>query len=333
MGRKTSMRRSYVSHRYAPDLAPVVARLPRRDLTDLDSARKAVAEAAAAIPVDTAGVSITEHRTPDGTRVRLYRPRTPADPPRGAILHAHGGGFVMCDLESSHARNTELCRELSAPVVSVDYRLAPEHPFPAAVEDMDSALRWLAAESAALGVDAGRIVLHGTSAGAGLVAGLALLRRDKGGPRPCFQYLGIPVLDDRQDTDSMRRFTDTPMWDSAKAALSWDAYLGRGVPATPEVSPYAAPARASDLSGLPPAYISVMEFDPLRDEGIRYAQALLGAGVPVELHLFPGTFHGAAVAAPQSAVIRRERAEEVAVLAAALSSQEPVRAEQSLGAY
>jgi hypothetical protein len=109
------------------------------------------------------------------------------------------------------------------------------------------------------------------------------------------------------------------MWDAAKAAISWIAYLGPGVPGSPDVSPYAAPARATDLSGLPPAYISVMEFDPLRDEGIGYAQALLSAGVTAELHLYAGTFHGAATTAPDAAIVQRERAEEIAVLATALT--------------
>jgi acetyl esterase len=308
-----------VGYRYAPDVAAVVPQIPARDLTDLATARNAVAERAAAVRVDTAGVEVTEHHIPGGVRIRLYRPESPAPSSGGAILHAHGGGFVMCDLESSHARNTQLARKLGVPLVSVDYRLAPEHPFPAAVDDTYAALQWLAAEAPGLGADPARIVLHGISAGAGLAAGVALLARDRGGPAPCFQYLGIPVLDDRQGTGSIKRFTDTPMWDATQAAISWAAYLGPGVPGSPDVSPYAAPARANDLSGLPPAYISVMEFDPLRDEGIAYAQALLAAGVTVELHLFPGTFHGAAGAAPDAAIVQREQAEEIAVLATALT--------------
>jgi acetyl esterase len=308
-----------VGYRYAPDVAAVIPLIQPTDLTDLVTARKATAERTAAVPVDTTGVDVTEQQIPGGVRVRLYRPESAASSPHGAILHAHGGGFVMCDLESSHARNTHLVRELGVPLVSVDYRLAPEHPFPAAVDDTYAALDWLAAEAPALGVDPARIALHGISAGAALVAGVALLARDRGGPAPCFQYLGIPVVDDRQNTGSIRRFTDTPMWDAAKAAISWTAYLGQGGPGSADVSPYAAPGRATDLTGLPPAYISVMEFDPLRDEGIAYAQALLTAGVTVELHLFPGTFHGSAGAAPGAAITQREHAEEIAVLAAALT--------------
>lgn len=313
-----------MSYRYDPELAELIPQIPARDLADLESTRKAVAEAAAAADVDTAGVDITEQVIPGDVTVRVYRPAEAPGGLTGAILHAHGGGFVMCDLESSHRRNTELTRELGVPLVSVDYRLAPEHPFPAAVDDVHAALRWLASSSPDLGTDPGRIVLHGVSAGGALVAGVALRVRDQrragdtSVPAPCFQYLSIPVTDDRQRTGSMRRFADTPMWDRDKAAFSWDAYLGPGVPGSPGVSPYAAPLRAADLSGLPPAYISVMEFDPLRDEGLAYGQALIAAGVTAEVHLFPGTFHASSGALPSAAVSERERAEEISVLSAAL---------------
>lgn len=311
-----------MGYHYDPELAEVVPGLPHRDLTDLESTRAALTDRfATAPPVGTAGVAISEHVIPGDVRIRLYCPEAPAPRPHGAILHAHGGGFVMCDLESSHARNTQLVRELGVPLVSVDYRLAPEHPFPAALEDTYAALRWLADEAPALGADPARIVVHGVSAGAGLAAGVTLLSRDRGGPAPGFQFLNMPVLDDRQNTMSAMRFIDTPLWDAEKAAISWAAYLGAGVPGTADVSPYAAPARASNLSGLPPAYISVMEFDPLRDEGIAYAQALLAAGVNVELHLFPGTFHGSSTTAPDAAVAQREQAEEIAALATALAAR------------
>lgn len=308
-------------YRYDPELARAAALLPPRDLTDLPATRRAIRQTlAAAPPVDTSGLCVRELDVPGvrgepDVRVRVYRPsvltrRVPA------ILHAHGGGFVMCDLNSSHLRCTELARELGVVVVSVDYRLAPEHPFPAALRDTYGALLWLV--EADLGVDPGRVAVHGISAGAGLVAGLALFARDEGGPALCFQYLGIPMLDDRQRTESARRFTDTPQWDTFQNALGWSAYLGDGVPGSVGVSPYAAPARALDLSGLPPTYLSAMEFDPLRDEAIAYAQALLTAGVPTELHVFPGTYHGS-VAVRNATPSRRQLAEEITVLRAALS--------------
>lgn len=316
------------SYRIDPELADVAAQIPARDLADLEPTRKAVAAAAVAFPVDASGVDVTEQVIPGDVPVRVYRPAAASAGLTGAILHAHGGGFVMCDLESSHRRNIELVRGLGVPLVSVDYRLAPEHPFPAGSDDVYAALRWLAASAPDLGVDPERIVLHGVSAGAALVAGVAQRARDErqagddAVPVPCFQYLSIPVTDDRQQTPSLRRFADTPMWDRGKAAFSWDAYLGAGVPGSADVSPYAAPLRGAEtpagLAGLPPAYISVMEFDPLRDEGLAYAQALLAAGVTVEVHLFPGTFHGSSGAVPGAAITQRDRAEELAVLAAAL---------------
>jgi acetyl esterase/lipase len=182
-----------------------------------------------------------------------------------------------------------------------------------------AALEWTGRSARDLGIDPDRIAIHGISAGAGLAAAAALHMRDHGGAAHlCFQFLSIPELDDRLDTGSMRRFGDTPVWNTGNARISWGAYLGPGVPGTPGVSPYAAPARAQELGGLPPAYIAVMEFDPLRDEGVAYAQALAAAGVTVELHLFPGTYHGSSnvVDAP---VTRREMAEEAAVLRAALN--------------
>ncbi|GAA4545058.1 alpha/beta hydrolase [Pseudonocardia xishanensis] len=308
-------------YRYDDEIAPHVEGLPRRDLRELKATRAALdaAAAAAAAQVDPAGVAVEEQEIRDGPRVRVYRPDRPVDG-GGVILHAHGGGFVMCSVETSHARSVELVRETGLPLVSVEYRLAPEHPYPAAVDDVYAALEWLAGKGVdELGADPGRIALHGVSAGAGLVAGVALLARDRGGPRPRFQFLNIPVLDDRQRSASIRAFTDTPGWDTTKSALSWDAYLERGVPGGADVEPYAAPARATDLRDLPPAYVSVMEFDPLRDEGIAYASALLAAGVPTELHVFPGTFHGS-TAMLSSRIGDRERAEEVEVLRAAVGS-------------
>jgi acetyl esterase/lipase len=210
--------------------------------------------------------------------------------------------------------------EVGAVVVSVDYRLAPEHPFPAGVEDCYAALAWLAAHAAELGVDPARIAVAGQSAGGGLAAATALLARDRGGPALCFQLLEIPELDDRLDTPSMRAFTDTPLWNRPNAVWSWKHYLGASHAGEP--SAYAAPARAKDLAGLPPAYVSTMEFDPLRDEGILYALRLLQAGVPVELHSYPGTFHGSALL-PGAKVSQRGAREVMEALRHALRTPPP----------
>jgi acetyl esterase len=228
-----------------------------------------------------------------------------------AILYIHGGGFYAGSIDTEHSGASALARQLNVVVVSVDYRLAPENPFPAGLEDCYAALVWLHEHAGDFGVDADRIAINGGSAGGGLAAGLALLARDRGGPAICFQYLGIPELDDRLDTPSMQRFHDTPMWSRGAAEKSWEWYLG-DAHGTVDISPYAAPARATDVAGLPPAYISTMEFDPLRDEGIHYALKLLAAGVSVELHSFPGTFHGSGIVVT-AAVNQREAAERMTV--------------------
>lgn len=300
-----------------PELVPGIPMFPDLDLTDPAAARRLNEELmrAAGTP-DPTGVAVTEQLVDGpagapGVRLRLYRPQRVTAP--AALYNVHGGGFVLGDLESDHARLLELARELGVLIVSVEYRLAPEHPFPAGLEDCYAGLAWLAEHAAELRVDPERIAVHGISAGGGLCAALALLARDRGGPGICFQYLGVPEVDDRLTTASMRQFVDTPVWHRPNAVVSWDAYLGPGVAGTADVSPYAAPARATDLTGLPPAYVSAMHLDPLRDEGVNYALALLAAGVTVELHLFPGTFHGS-VLVGAAAVSQRELAEQVAVL-------------------
>ncbi len=208
-----------------------------------------------------------------------------------------------------HAFATQVARELGVVVVTPEYRLAPEHPFPAGVEDCFAALRWTVG-NAELHVDPDRVAVGGQSAGGGLAAAVALLARDRGGPSLCFQFLGIPELDHRLDTASMRAFVDTPLWNRPNAELSWEFYLG---PDVGPVSPYASPALAADLAGLPPAYVTTMEFDPLRDEGITYALRLLEAGVTVELHSFPGTFHGSTLI-PTAEVSRRAHEELLTAL-------------------
>jgi acetyl esterase len=306
-----------VTYAFDPELAAAVAMLPQFDATDIPAARARMAEMLAAQEEpDGSGVQVREELVPgpDGAAdvgLRIYTPDRLQAP--AAVYDVHGGGFILGTGDTDHARNLQLARELGVVVVSVDYRLAPEYPFPGPLEDCYAGLVWTAKNADALGVDLDRIAIHGVSAGGGLCAGLALLARDRGGPAIAFQYLGMPEIDDRLDTPSMRTFTDTPLWNRPNAVVSWDAYLGAGTRGTAGVSAYAAPARATDLTGLPPAYVSAMQFDPLRDEDIAYAQALLHAGVAVELHVFPGTFHGSGVVA-QAAVSRREAEEAVVVL-------------------
>jgi acetyl esterase/lipase len=219
--------------------------------------------------------------------VRVYRPDAPGRLP--AMLYCHGGGFTVNDPDI----NDPLCREIAVSagcaVLAVDYRLSPEHPFPAAFDDCYRALDWAVDASDELGLDSARIAVGGASAGGALAAALALAARDRGGPALMYQQLVFPLLDDRMDSASATRFTDTPFLNRDAVSATWRRYLPAGAAPT---SCYAAPAQAADLEGLPPAYIEVAAYDPLRDEGIAYASRLLAAGVDVELHLHAGTFHG-----------------------------------------
>jgi len=309
--------------RYDPEIAPMVPMLPvEADWADLPAARAAMAQLTASLPQPEnppdERVAFEDRAIPGPSdapelSVRVYTPPDDAAL-RPALLYIHGGGFCFGSVELEHLNARRAAFETGALVVSVEYRLAPEHPFPAGIEDCYAALSWLAGSADALGVDPARIAVKGTSAGGGLAAGLALLARDRGGPALCFQVLDIPELDHRLATPSMRECTDTPLWNLPNAIMSWRCYLGED---PGEVSPYASPALAKDLSGLPPAYVSTMEFDPLRDEGIDYALRLLRAGVPVELHQFPGTFHGSALVTGAD-VSRRANAEIMHVLGRAL---------------
>lgn len=311
-----------MTYAFDPELAAVVPMLPDLDGADPAAMRSSLKAMIAQLPApDLTGVDCEDRLIPGGpgdpeVPIRIYRPTQRSGP--AAVYSVHGGGFIAGDLDTEHAGNVGLARALGVVVVAVDYRLAPETPFPGPLEDVYAGLVWTTAHAAELGVDPRRIAIHGVSAGGGLCAALALLARDRKGPHIAFQFLGVPELDDRLATASMTAFTDTPLWSRPKAVASWDCYLGVGRAGAEDVSIYAAPARATDLAGLPPAYISVMHFDPLRDEGIAYAQALLAAGVTVELHLFPGTFHGSALI-PDAAISRREGDEAVAVLRRALA--------------
>lgn len=304
---------------FDPELVPYAELIPampldeviKRDAAPPDPA--ALAEIARRLPSYTPEREVTteDRRLPGGVPVRIFRPR--ADGPLPAVIYLHGGGFVSGELDYFSVRCLRLADQIPAVVVAVDYRLAPEHPYPAALEDTYATLEWLAGAAGELGVDPARIAAAGDSAGGNLSTALALLTRDRGGPPLRFQFLDVPVTDDRLDTPSMKAFTDTPMWNRSDAVLSWRYYLG----GDGEAPPYAAPMRAGDLSGLPPAFVTVCEFDPLRDEGIAYAQRLVQAGVPTELHLYPGAFHGAPIIA-DVALTRRMNADMVGALRRAL---------------
>jgi acetyl esterase len=315
-----------MAYHYDAELASMLKLLPDTSFTisNPQQARASFLEMTTSLnaDLDESGVVIANQTIagPEGAPevpVRIYTPEglNAAVP---ALLHIHGGGFVIGSLDSEHGSCVALCRRLGVVIISVDYRLAPETPYPGPLEDCYAALVWTSSNSARLQIDPARVAVFGQSAGGGLAAAVALLARDRKGPQICFQYLGIPELDDRLETASMKRFVDTPMWNRPSAELSWDFYLGdqyqRGAADVPYL---AAPARAEDLAGLPPAYINTMEFDPLRDEGVEYAVKLMHAGVATELHSFPGTFHGSSIFS-SAQISRRESAEMFAVLRRAL---------------
>ncbi len=311
-----------MSYNYDPELADIISALPEGRMDDPVAARASLSELLGPFNanLDVSALDIADQRVPGSrtapdVRIRVYSSKQKASVSPG-LLYIHGGGFVVGDIDTEHAGAANIAEELGIVLVSVDYRLAPENPYPAGLEDCYASLVWMHKHASDLGIDRERIGVFGQSAGGGLSAAVALMARDRGGPGLCFQYLGMPELDDRLQTTSMREFTDTPMWTQPNAALSWRYYLGDDYqPSGEDVPVYAAPARAraEELKGLPPAYISAMEFDPLRDEGVLYALALMAAGVPVELHAFPGTFHGSMLVR-HAAVSRRQNAETMDAL-------------------
>jgi len=306
-----------VTHAFDPELAPFVELIPKGDFADVDASRAFLTTIIAPLNerVDTSGVTVEDRAIPGppgapDVPVRVYAPDAAGAERRPALLDIHGGGFCSGSIEMEHAVAVQVARDLGAVVVVVDYRLAPEHPFPAGIEDCYDALQWMHHCATELRIDTARVAVGGQSAGGGLAAAVCLLARDRKGPPICFQFLGIPELDHRLETPSMHAFVDTPMWHRPNAEVSWRYYLGEN---PGDVSPYASPSIAADLSGLPPAYVTAMEFDPLRDEDIIYALRLMQAGVSVELHTFPGTFHGSAMMT-SAAVSRRAAAELMVAL-------------------
>jgi acetyl esterase/lipase len=310
-----------MTYNFDPELAGIIPALPQMPFDDPVAARAGIEALSAAMNtgVDLSGLHVIDKEIPGPAqapvvKVRIYTPSPHATQPSAALIYIHGGGFVVGSIDTEHASAAMLARKLGIVVVSVEYRLAPEHPYPAGLDDCYATLCWLHENAATLQIDRARIGVFGQSAGGGLAAALALFTRDQQGPALCFQFLGIPELDDRLDTPSMVAFTDTPLWHRPNAIMSWQYYLGVNYQAGgANVPAYAAPARATDLRDLPPAYVSAMEFDPLRDEDVIYALKLLQAGVSVELHTYPGTFHGSSLIT-QAAVSKRQQQEMLDVL-------------------
>jgi acetyl esterase/lipase len=233
--------------------------------------------------------------------------------PAPLIYHTHGGGMVSGTRWSSADSLAAWVEVLGVVGVAVEYRLAPEHPHPAPVEDCYAGLCWLAGHADEMRIDASQIIIWGASAGGGLAAATALLARDRGGPALAHQILECPMIDDRCTTSSSHELHEEGVWDRTSNITGWTALLGdsRG---GADVSPYAAPARAENLRGLPPTFLDVGQVETFRDETIDYAMRLSQAGVPVELHVWPGAWHGFENMAPGSALAKLSNAARLAYL-------------------
>ncbi len=221
-----------------------------------------------------------------------------------AVFFIHGGGMVMGTNRTGIECTLEWAEAVGAVIVSVEYRLAPAHPHPAPVEDCYAGLCGASERATELGIDPGRLLVAGESAGGGLAAAVALMARDRHGPALVGQMLICPMLDDRNETPSSFELDGEGVWDRTSNFTGWQALLGDRC-GGPDVSPYAAPSRATDLSELPPAYVDVGSVETFRDEDVDYAVRLWRAGVDAELHVWPGGFHGFDLIVPQATLSRR----------------------------
>lgn len=298
----TSVHDHALAHLLDPELLPFKERGAVFDIwDDIPAGRKliesALAEMLAPYPVRIdvpfEDIVLDGSDNPSGLKVRLYRPVN-CESSAPVMLWLHGGGYIMGSLDMDVGFLQHLANAVACVIVSVDYRLAPEHPFPSALDDAYHALRWLHQNAVQLDIDSQRIAISGISGGGGLAAGLGLYARDKAEMPVAFQLLLCPMIDDRNSTPSSLLPFSGMAWDRRGNTNAWAAYLGRepnSDPIAAPVSEYAAAARVRNAAGLPPSFISVGSVDLFRDENIDYARKLLEAGVPTNLHVYAGGFH------------------------------------------
>ncbi|RSN22114.1 alpha/beta hydrolase [Streptomyces sp. WAC 05977] len=287
---------------FDPELAEALAGLPSGpplDAGSLAEIRRALADGnlSCAEAIGDRDLVWEDHEVP-GTEVvvTVVKPRDAEDAP--GFYNIHGGGMVLDDRFADLPRMVALVEEFGFVAVTVDYRLAPEHPHPAPIEDCYAGLTWMVEHASELGFDPGRLIVGGGSAGGGLSAGIALLARDRGGPALAGQLLLCPMIDSGNDSASTVEFAERGVWGRAANEFGWRSLLNG------QTSPYAVPATATDLAGLPPAFIEVGAAEIFRDEDVEYARRLWQAGVPTELHVWAGAYHGFDRIAPDSEVTR-----------------------------
>ena len=288
-------------NRIDPELLPELETFPALDLNRENIAKMRDLLALRLQPPSSIDV-LSDRKTidtEDGTvDVYIYRKNDQPDQP--AVLWIHGGGYILGNAVDERARI--IADHCNCTVFSVDYRLAPEHPFPAGPNDCYATLAWIMNDAKALGIDKNRVAMGGASAGSGMAAGVALMNRDRDNFPLQLQLLLYPMIDNLHATSS-GKLENHPGWKQSTSFNAWEMYLD-GVPGE-QASPYAAATRATDLTGLPPAYICVGSEDLFRDENIDYAQRLIAAGVPCEFSIFPGLYHGADSFTPTARVSRR----------------------------
>jgi len=274
---------------------------------------------------ENGSIDLEEHRAPGppgapDISLLVSRPRG-LRAPSAAIYVTHGGGMIAGSNRLGILEFVEWAVEFGAVVVSVEYRLAPEHPDPAPTEDCYAGLIWTAANANALRIDSRRLIVAGASAGGGLAAAMALMARDRIGPALIGQMLLCPMLDDRRSTPSSKMLNGEGVWDRTANLTGWTALLGHRQGGA-SVSHYAAPARAVDLSNLPPAFIDVGSVEVFRDEAVNYASRIWQAGGSAELHVWPGGYHGFDSLAPTAAVSRASRSTRTDWVRRLLESQD-----------
>ena len=308
-------------HLIDPEILPILDALPPAHATPtLEDMRGMTRQILSLMPPpEDVGVRVAERTVPGPAgappvRLLIYTSEKAALPMPG-YLQIHGGGYVAGVPEISDPSNRAIAQKIGCVVVSVDYRLAPENPFPCGIEDCYAALKWMYHEGPALGIDPNRIAVGGDSAGGGLAAALALLARDRGEVPLAHQSLLYPMIDDRTCTVT-RPYAGEFVWTPENNLLGWTALLG-SAPGGEHVSCYAAAARAEKLEGLAPAFIATGALDLFSDENIVYARRLIGVGVPTELHVYPGAFHAFDLAA-EAHIAKALRSARLAALRRAL---------------